>query len=286
MVASKDYYKTLGVDRKATPGEIKSSFRKLARKYHPDTNRGNAEAESKFKEISEAYDVLSDTKKRGDYDNPVNQFRSSGPGPNPHPGGNPFGGGTTGQWEVGDIGDLGDIFGNIFRGGGRPAPGRTRPAPAPETPVELDLREAFEGGKRLVRQEDGKQIEVTFPAGVADGSKVRARNHNFIVRLRTEAGWRVHGRDVHGDVEVPDHVAVLGGEVTAPTPQGRRIALPIGAGTRPGKVMRLRGKGIPGLGGSAAGDLLLHVRVTVPDTPTAAQRALYEGLRQEGSPPV
>ncbi len=283
-MASKDYYKTLGVDRKATPDQIKSAFRKQARKYHPDTNRGDAAAEKRFKELSEAYDVLGDPKKRADYDNPISQFRGGGGGP---AAGHPFGGGRTVEWDMGDMGDLGDIFSGIFRGrggagGGAGTGGRSAPVAEQvyETPVELTLREAVEGARRLVRQEDGRQLEVTFPPGTVAGSKVRAgKNHTFTVRLQADAAWRVEGRDIHGDVEVPDHTAVLGGEVTAATPNGKRIALNIAPGSRAGKLIRVRGKGIPALGGSPAGDLLLHLRVTVPEKVDEEQRKLYEQLR-------
>jgi curved DNA-binding protein len=273
MVATKDYYRALGVDRKATAEQIKSAFRKQARKFHPDTNKGDAEAEKKFKELSEAYDILGDPKKRAEYDNPISQFRSSASG-------GPTGNGGTVEWDLGDIGDLGDIFSGFFRGRG--GAGRTAPMPEQvyETPVELSLTEAIEGARRLVRQEDGKQLEVTFPAGVVDGSKVRAgKNHTFTVQLQPDPAWRVEGRDIHGDVEVPDYIAVLGGEVIAATPNGKRIALNIAPGTKAGKVIRVRGKGIPGLGGAPAGDLLLHVRITVPDKLDEEQRKLYEQLR-------
>jgi DnaJ-class molecular chaperone len=277
MVATKDYYKTLGVDRKATAEQIKSAFRKQARKFHPDTNKGDAEAEKKFKELSEAYDVLGDPKKRAEYDNPISQFRGSSGGPTA---GSPFGNGGTVEWDLGDIGDLGDIFSGFFRGRG--TTGRTAPIPEQvyETPVELTLKEAIEGARRLVRQEDGKQLEVTFPAGVVDGSKVRAgKNHTFTVQLQPDPAWRVEGRDIHGDVEVPDYVAVLGDEVIAHTPNGKRIALNVAPGTKAGKVIRVRGKGIPGLGGAPAGDLLLHVRITVPTKLDEEQKKLYEQLR-------
>jgi curved DNA-binding protein len=280
MVATKDYYKTLGVDRKATPEQIKAAFRRQARKYHPDANKGE-EAERKFKELSEAYDVLGDAKKRTEYDNPLHQF-GRGAGPGAGAGGNPFGGGPTVAWETGDMGDLGDIFSGIFRGRGGAAGARNAPRPEPvyETPVELTLKEAVEGARRLVRQEDGRQLEVTFPAGVVEGSKVRAgKNHTFTVRLQPDPLWRVEGRDVDGDLEVPDFVAVLGGEATAATPNGKRIALNIAPGSRAGKVIRVRGKGIPALGGAPAGDLKLHLRITVPNGADEEQRKLYEQLR-------
>ena len=286
MVATKDYYKVLGVDRKATADQVKAAFRKQARKFHPDTNKGNPEAEKKFKELSEAYDVLSDAKKRAEYDSPISQFRSGGAGGGrPGPGG-PYAGGATVHWDASDLGDLGDIFSGIVRGRGGPA-GRPPPIPAQvyETPVELSIREAMEGARRLVREDDGKQMEVTFPPGVVDGSKVRAgKNHTFTVALAADPRWRVEGRDVHGEVEVPDHAAVLGGEVDAPTPIGRRISLKIAPGSRAGKVMRIRGKGIPGLGGSPGGDLLLHLRIAVPANPSDEQRQIYEKLRELDAP--
>jgi curved DNA-binding protein len=280
MVAAKDYYRTLGVDRRATPEQIKSAFRKQARKYHPDTNKGDAGAEKKFKELSEAYNVLGDPKKRAEFDNPISQFRSSSGGPTA---GSPFGNGGTVEWDLGDIGDLGDIFSGLFRGrGAGTSAGRTGPIPEQvyETPVELSLKEAIEGAGRLVRQEDGKQLEVTFPPGVISGSKVRAgKNHTFTVQLQPDPGWKVEGRDIHGDIEVPDYVAVLGGEVTAPTPNGKRIALAIKPGTKAGQVIRIRAKGIPGLAGAPAGDLKLHTRITVPAKLDEEQTKLYEKLR-------
>lgn len=286
MVAAKDYYKVLGVDRKATPEQVKAAFRKLARKYHPDTNLGDATAERHFKEISEAYDVLSDPKKRAEYDNPASQPRNA-PGP-----GNPFGGfgsgaGRPGQqhveFDMGDI-DLGELFGDrfggMFRNRGRAAhPGAPPPPPAAELPVELDIREALSGGKRLVRQDDGRQIEVSFPPGVTTGSKVRAGGHNFVVKLRDEPQWRIEGRDIHGEVDVPDYTAALGGEVVAITPTGR-ISLNVPAGSHAGSVMRLRGRGVPALQGKGPGDLLLHIRVVVPESPNERQKKAYEELRE------
>lgn len=277
VVATKDFYKVLGVDRKSSQDDIRKAFRKLARQYHPDANKGDAQAEKRFKEISEAYDVLGDPAKRAEYDNPVRQYANLG--------GNPFAGrpsGTGGiEFDLGDV-DLGDLFGGIFnRGGAGTGPrARSAPQPAPELPVEISLREAIEGCKRLVTMASGKQIEVTFPTGVSDGSKVRAKGNTFVVRLVPEAGWRVEGRDVIGEVAVPDYVAVLGGEATATTPTGKKVSLNLRPGTRAGSTQRLRGRGIPGLNGGAAGDLLLRVRVTVPEQASEEQRALYEKLRE------
>ena len=227
MVATKDYYKTLGVDRRATPEQIKAAFRKQARKYHPDANKGDAEATRRFKELSEAYDVLGDPKKRGEYDNPVSQFRRGAGGPGPRAGG-PFGGGTTVEWDMGDIGDLGDIFSGMFRGRGAGGGPRTAPPPPPvyETPVELTLKEAVEGARRLVREEDGRQLEVTFPAGVVEGSKVRAGgNHTFTVKLQPDPAWRVEGRDIHGS---PTVEFVTTNEKPKGPPPGGKIRWPIG----------------------------------------------------------
>lgn len=275
MVATKDFYKVLGVDRKASQDDVRKAFRKLARQYHPDANKGDATAEKRFKEISEAYDVLGDPAKRAEYDNPIRQYA-----------GNPFGGrpaGTGGvDFDLGDI-DLGDIFGGIFNrgaGGGTRTRVRSEPQAAPELPVEISLQEAIEGCKRLVTMSSGKQIEVTFPAGVSDGSKVRAKGNTFVVHVQPEGGWRVDGRDVIGEVAVPDYAAVLGGEATATTPTGKRVSLNIRPGTRSGSTQRLRGLGIPGLNGGGAGDLLLRVRVTVPERVTDEQRSLYEELRR------
>lgn len=288
MVAAKDYYKSLGVERSATQDQIKAAFRKLARKYHPDTNRGDAAAEKRFKELSEAYDVLSDPKKRAEYDNPVSQFRNAAGGADPFAGFGHGPGPGRGQqradFDLGDI-DLGELFGDrfggMFRNRGRASTPPPTPPPA-ELRVELDLQEAITGAKRMVRQEGGRQIEVSFPAGVTTGSKVRAGGHNFVVALRDDPVWRLEGRDLHGEVEVADHVAVLGGEVAAATPTGR-ISLTVPAGSHAGSVMRLRGRGLPALKGGEAGDLMLHLRVQVPAAPNDKQRRAYEELRDSGS---
>jgi len=304
----KDYYKTLGVERNATPDTIKKTFRKLAMKYHPDRNKGNKEAEEKFKDINEAYEVLSDPKKRARYDqlgDSYSQYQSRGGTP---------GGFDWSQWATAaqsgrgtqvNTGDFDDVFGGfsdffsaIF-GGMQGTNVRTRTqAPARpqayEQPVQITLDEAYHGTKRLL-QVDARRIEVKIPAGAKTGTKVRvagagpmvSRGQNadlyLVVEVLPDPRYALEGNDLTTEIPVDLYTAVLGGTVKLATFAGE-VQLTIPAGTQAGQRIRLSGRGMPLLRSSGTfGDLYVRIKVEIPRKLSAAQRELFEKLRQTKS---
>jgi len=323
----KDYYKILGVSKNADPKEIKSAYRKLARKYHPDVNPGDKSAESKFKEISEAYEILSDPEKRAQYDAIGEQWRQySQAGSRARAGAGPFGGGPGGfEVEFGGAGGLQDILESLF-GGMR---GRSARAPARgediEYGIDLTLEEAARGVRRslTVRTEDvctrcagtgmqsdsrgfnlnaacsecrgtgrvsrPRQVEVTIPAGVAEGQRIRLAGQGaagadgkrgdlyLLVRVKPHPAFHREGRDLYVDVPVPFTVAALGGEADVRTLDGDRV-LAIPPGVQSGQKLRIAGAGMPAARGKPAGDLYARVKVTVPKDLSARERELLRDL--------
>ncbi len=313
----KDYYQTLGIPRNADEKEIKKAFRKLAQQYHPDKNPGNQASEQKFKEINEAYTVLSDADKRSKYDRFGSQWEqygrmNGGPGmgggmPGSHqvspeeldeilrqmglggmrgsmPGGSQGGGGFSSFFDAlfGGAGSQGStIYGRDPFGGRQTA---SRPS-VTEVPVKVTLEEAFTGTTRTLESTDGSRFEVTIPKGVKSGSKVRMRGaggHGDIV-LRVEElphqQFRREGDNLRVSASVDLYTAVLGGEVEVPTLE-RPVLLTIPAGTQSGKTVRLRGLGMPNLKNpDQRGDLLAEIRVGVPTDLNEHERALFEELR-------
>jgi DnaJ-class molecular chaperone len=303
----KDYYQVLGVAKNASEKEIKQAFRKLARKHHPDVNPGDRGAEQKFKEINEAHEVLSDPEKRRKYDQlgaNWKQYEQYARGPSPGPGGfggfrvdfeGPGGGGGFSDFFKTFFGggiDLEDLFGQAagggsgFRGGRRERGARGFGA-APEAPrdvsavVEVSLDEAYHGTTRRLSLEGGaaaESFEVRIPAGVREGSKVRvpgkgeksygggAGDLYLEVRIKPHPLYRREGDDLYVDVPVTFAEAALGAEIEVPTLSGRaRIRVP--AGSQTGRLMRLKGKGMPRLKspkGEEAGDLFAKLVVVVP----------------------
>lgn len=299
---AKDYYETLGVGRSANEKEIKQAFRKLAKKYHPDANPNDPGAEQKFKEINEAYEVLSDADKRAKYDRFGAGFEQMGGfGGN----GGPAGGGYTTNV---DMGDVSDIFEQIFGGRGRSA-GNTRRSGGfgfggfgqqevatqgrdIEQPVSISLQEAYSGATRLITKGD-RTVRVNIPAGATNGTKVRLAGEGepgigggaagdlyLIVQVEPDPQFERHGDDLTTEVKVDMFTAILGGEVDVPT-LGRPIRLKVPAGTQSGRKFRLGGKGMPLLREKDKhGDLYARVLVTVPEKLNDEQRALVDELRQ------
>jgi len=296
VASYKDYYQILGVSRDASEADVRKAFRKLAAKHHPDRNPGDAGAEDRFKEVNEAYTVLSDPEKRRFYD----QY-GSGSGPPPFPPGG-FQGGFPGGVDPNDADGFSDFFRSLFGGGFgdfgsvRGGGGRTvrftthgGPAAAPRPPrrveatLEMALAEAFTGGVRTVRIGD-TSLDVTVPAGVRDGARLRLRDQApgggdlvLVVRHRPDPRFRLDGDDLHVRVDVADHVAVLGGQVRVPTLDGA-VDMRLPPGTQTGRRLRLRERGWPVKSGGR-GDALAEVRVVIPERPSAAQREVYERLR-------
>lgn len=310
----KDYYKILSVDKNATDKEIKSAYRRLARQVHPDVNPDDPQAEERFKEINEAYEVLSDPEKRGKYDQlgaDWQRWQQTGGRPGEY---------DWSQWATGQPGgrvhvrygtpeDLEDLFGggspfsDFFSqmfggmGGGRGGSGfeyQMRPQAGRdlEQEVEITLEEAYHGTTRLL-QKDGQRLEVSIPAGAKTGTRVRmsgqggpgsagAPSGDLYLRVKVQPDPRFERKDndLYTTVPVDLFTMVLGGEVQVPTLSGHAV-LTIPAGTQNGRTFRLRGKGMPSLRNSKQkGDLYAQVRVQLPEKVTSQQRELWEQLRQ------
>jgi len=306
----KDYYKTLGVDRKASADDIKSAYRRLAMKYHPDHNAGDKKAEDKFKDINEAYQVLGDEQQRARYDQLGESYSSWQRSGMPAGGFNweewftqaPRGGRTTTRVDVGDFSDFfasssfSDFFNQIFGGGAVPGyQGRTqtrrsvprsaRPAAQMEHPVQISLREAYTGAQRMV-QVDNKRMEVKIPPGAHTGTKVRMANAgpgntDLFLKIEVLPDTQFERRDdnLHTEVSIDLLTAVLGGKVRVNT-FGGDVWLTIPAGTQPGQTFRLAGQGMPHLRHpDEKGDLYVCVKVKLPRNLTDRQKALFEQLR-------
>jgi curved DNA-binding protein len=311
----RDYYQTLGLGKTASSKEIKQAYRKLARKFHPDVNPGDKAAESKFKEINEAYEVLGDSEKRRKYDELGANWRQYEQAQ--QAGQSPFG---DRSWEAGQPGglhtiseeELRDMFGgehpfsDFFQAffGGAPATehrgratrgARTRAGRDIEEEIELSLEEAMQGAmRRLAVKQEGhtRTVDVRIPAGVGDGSRVRVAGEGehgasggragdlyLRVRLRADPRFERRGRDLHTQVSVPVTTAVLGGEADVPTVGDRPLRLKIPPLTQNGQVFRLKGHGMPAVGKPAErGDLYATVGVTLPRQVTPDQRRHYEEL--------
>ncbi len=303
-----DYYKTLGVSEDSDSSEIKREFRKLAKKYHPDRHRGDKDAEERFKSISEAYETLSDPKKREEYDMMRKYGAFSGAGAR-GAGGSPFGQegfdfsqfvrqgngfATFGSGGMNGSGGFEDIFSQIFGGGstfgqGRRAGGRggRRQANANiKTSLTISFQEAVQGTTRAIQlQGTDRKLSVKIPAGIENGGKVRLRGQGQQSRFRGQSGdliitvkvmpdkkFERKGNDIYTTVEVSFKEAILGSRKNVKT-LTKTIALKIPPGTQPGTVMRLKGQG---LSVGTQGDLYVEVQVTIPKELTEEQRKTLE----------
>jgi curved DNA-binding protein len=312
-VEFRDYYKTLGVAKTATADEIKKAFRKLARQHHPDLAQDKKAAEEKFKEINEAYEVLSDAEKRKKYDElgpGWEQAGAGGGGFRPPPGWQHAGGGFGGsggeeEFQFGGTGfsDFFEaFFGRAARGGRRGSAFHGEDAPLRGQDAELDimvtLEEALHGSTRRIsftRGRSGKveTYTVRIPKGVREGQRIRmagiggegrgggeAGDLYLRVRFERHPEFTVEGADVVHEVELPVTQAVLGAEVTIPTLDGR-AKLKIPAGTQNGRKFRLPGKGMPERGGTR-GDFYAVIDVQLPTVLTPTQREAWEAVARSG----
>ncbi len=284
----KDYYKILGVDRNASQDEIRRAYRKLALKYHPDRNPGDKQAEERFKEINEAYQVLSDPQKRAHYDRLGASYerwrRSGAPGDFDW---SQWFTGTPGGVRV-EVGDLDDLFGgfseffrSIFGGlGGMDTGVSQRVRPAYEQPVTISLEEAYHGATRLL-QTNGRRLQVRIPPGARTGTKVRVRGAApdgsdlyLKVRVADDPRFTRKGNDLHTEVTVDAFTALLGGEVKVSTLSGD-VLLTIPPGTQPDQVFRLSGRGMPSLKNpEKKGNLYVKVKVSIPRHLSEKQKQL------------
>jgi DnaJ-class molecular chaperone len=347
----KDYYSVLGVSKSASADEIKKAYRQLARKYHPDVNPGNKQAEARFKAINEAYEVLSDPDKRRTYDAGSFNWRDAFGGGGPSTSGRtrtPFGGrgrstgGTTGSYDATDPTGFADFFDALFgnrRAGGSTggstntagtstARGRASTATGSgsvkgedvEQPVEITLREAYSGAKRLytINQpeicltcsgtgkfngrvcavcsgtgliERERRITVSIPPGVDTGTRVRVAGEGqpgaggrgdlyLKVTVRPDPQYERRGDDLVLEAHAPLTTLVLGGELPVTLIDGKRITLTIPPETQNARVFRVAGKGMPKLNGAGYGNLLVRVLAMLPDRLTEHERQLFEALRR------
>ena len=313
MADGGDFYAILGIARDAKPEDIQRAYRKLARTYHPDINKDPA-AEERFKEISEAYDVLSDPDTRKRYDTFGPDFRQVPEGVDPATwrrgqagGRRPTGarsraaGGPEGTWYTtsgfgdDDIGiDIDDLLGGMFGAGGGRRRGGWGPIAGADQEVQLELtvEEAYAGGRRsfALQGPDGeRQLEVNIPAGVVDGQRIRLSGQGgrgtegakagdlyFVVRLLPHPRYRVEGRNITVSLPLAPWEAALGASVAVDTPGGEaKVRVPAGSST--GRRLRLKGRGMPNPKG-IPGDLYAEVAIMVPKEVTAAERRLFEEL--------
>jgi curved DNA-binding protein len=310
MAPARDFYEILGVSRTATQDEIQRAYRKLARANHPDVNK-DPEAEERFKEISEAYDVLSDPETRRRYDAFGADFRRIPDDVDPDTwnraaagaggrGSRAGAGRRAGRGPTADTGftagfgddiNLDDLFGGMFGGragrGWGPIPGADQ-----EAVIELTVEEAYRGTRRSVTLEGGgetRTLEVTIPAGVTSGQRIRLAGQGgrgtegasagdlyLIVRIAPHPKYRVEGRDLYVELPLAPWEAALGTTAAVDTPDGEaKVKVP--AGTSSGRRLRLRGRGLPNPRGKP-GDLFAEVRIVVPKELSAQERRLFEEL--------
>jgi curved DNA-binding protein len=300
----KDFYRILGVERSASQDEIKRAYRRLAREFHPDVRPDDRDAEERFKEINEAYQVLSDPQKRRQYDQlgaSWSQWQRTG---DARGGFDDFARQWFGQAgqnvqyvDLNDLfgrGSLGDLLETLFgMGGGRTRGTRQRSGRGRdvEAPVELTLEEAFHGASRRLERTDGRVVTVKIPPGAHTGSRIRLAGQGepgraggppgdlyLNVTVKPHAAYRREGNDLHCDVDVDLYTAVLGGDVDMQTLNGG-VKLKIPPGTSGGKVFRLRGKGMPNpKNPGQRGDLYAVLRVQVPRRLSSRERQLFEEL--------
>jgi curved DNA-binding protein len=329
-VKFRDYYETLGVQRSASQDEVQAAYRKLARKLHPDVNK-DRDAEEKFKQLNEAYEVLKDPEKRRRYDALGDNWRT-GEDFTPPPGwdfgfgsaggrtgaGGPAGPGGGFAFDFGDLGPgFSDFFEQLFGGARQGSPGGfgggafggfgresvrgTEPGQDTQAEVTIPLEDACAGGRRMVTLESrepgpngterrsARTFEVTIPAGVTDGKKLRLRGQGeagyggrgdlyIIIHIAPHPVFRVKERDLEVDVPVAPWEAALGAEVEVPTVEGRaRVRIP--AGIRSSQRIRIKGRGLGS--GAERGDLYAAIRIEVPRRLSQRERELFEELSRQ-----
>lgn len=291
-MADKDYYQTLGVKKEASAAEIKSAYRKLALQYHPDKNKGDKASETKFKEITKAYEVLSDPQKKQAYDQfGHSAFEQGGGAGGPFGGaGGPFGGqggrqgpftytytqgGNMGGFDFGGFSDPFDIFEQFFGGGGF---GRAQRRPTYS--ISIDFMEAVKGTAKRVNI-DGKTQTVKIPAGIDNGQRIRFSSYDVIVDVNEDKRFKREGYDVVTEEEVSFPQAALGTDINVETVQGD-VKLKIPSGTQPGTIIRLSKKGIPYVNSSNTGDHYVKVKVVIPKNLSSKQKDLLKEF--EGTP--
>jgi curved DNA-binding protein len=301
----KDYYKILGVDKNASQDDIKKSYRKLAMKYHPDRNQGNKEAEEKFKEITEANEVLSDPEKRKKYDtlgSNWKQYQTGGQGFDNFY--SNFGGSRKGR-QYNFNGDFGDLFGNVsgfsdffesFFGGGRAHPGasnkaRNRKGDNYEATLYIPLIEAYNGKTKEVSI-SGKKVRINIDAGSRDGKKMRLKGLGgeglnggergdlyLTIKIEKDPYFELDGDNLYYDLYLDLYTAVLGGKKIVRTLNGKSVNVTIPEGTESGRILRLKGLGYPlSEKKNSYGDLLVRIKIELQTNLSSEEKQLFNKL--------
>jgi molecular chaperone DnaJ len=283
----KDFYKILGVTKGVSEAELKKTYRKLSRQFHPDTNPGDEKAEARFKEISEAYSVLSDKDQRAEYD----QMRAMGPGARAGFGGG-AGGGFPGGFQGGGAnfgGGFEDVFANLFGGGGQRGPRGPQRGQDLTTTQTLDFIDGVKGTTiKLSLRAGAEPTTIKIPAGVTDGQKIKIAGKGnpspnggpagdliITVTVKTHPVFTRDGNNIRVVVPITFAEAVLGATIQVPTLGGEPVKLKVAPGTPNGRVLRVKGRGV--VTAKAEGDLLATVEIAVPShVSDKAKKALEE----------
>jgi curved DNA-binding protein len=276
MQQASNYYEVLQVPRNATGEEIKKAFRRLARTYHPDVNPGDKEAEEKFKNINEAYDVLSDEQSRAEYNRSLlgQSKRKSSQRP-------ANGNGARSEFDLWKFKD----FSNS-------SPKRTKVVSSPrplrrdvEARLTIPLEKAYLGGKQRIRLEDGRSLEVDMPGAIVDGQKIRLKGQGIDggdlylkINVARHSFFEVQGADIYCHIPLTPSEAILGGAIEVPTIDGL-VKMTVPKGVKPGQRLRLANKGYPNTGGER-GDQLVEIRILTPPEPSTEELELYAKLRE------
>jgi DnaJ-class molecular chaperone len=282
MAPKRDFYEILGLSKSASEAEIKSAYRKLALQYHPDRNK-EPDAAEKFKEVTEAYEVLADKEKRQRYD----QFGHAAFDPSSGFGG--FQGGQTyrsgpfsytyssnmggfDDFDFGGFSDPFEIFEQFFGGGFRRAQAK------PRYSIKIDFMDAIKGTTRTIVHQ-GKEHTIKVPPGVDDGTRIRYQDFDVTIDITSHPIFRREGYDLYIDKDISFSLAALGGTTTIPTIEGD-LTIKIRPGTQPNTMVRLRGKGVPFLRGRGSGDQYIRLKIKVPEKLSREQRELLKKLEE------
>jgi curved DNA-binding protein len=279
----RDYYEILGVTRGADADEVKRAYRKLARKFHPDVSK-EKNAEDKFKEVQEAYEVLRDSDKRAAYDQLGRDFRNGQQFRPPPDWSQRFG--HSGGQRFSDLNGFSDFFSSLFGGAGASAGAGAGAGQTDSNAGHLDVtvEEAFAGTKRRVAlNEHGRQrqVDVQIPAGVTEGQPLRIAAGRtsliFRIRLRPHHLYDVVGKDVQIELPLAPWEAALGAKVAVPT-LGGTVELTVPAGAQSGQKLRLRARGLPG---NPAGDQMVTIKLVTPTAHSASEKEAYERMKRD-----
>ncbi len=307
----RDPYTILGVTKAASADEIKKAYRKLAKKFHPDQNKTDPKAKEKFSEANSAYEILGDDKKKGQFDRGEIDAEGKPRGFEGFGAGGPGGGGFRRQAGPGGFEhfefnaggaprggaagfDPSDLFEGLFGGRGRTGPRGKQPTPKGEDvagTVTVTLEQSVLGGETRVILPSGRTLEVKIPAGIEDGKQIRLKGQGnpsqyggengdaiITIRVARHAQFRIDGRDLRLDLPITLYEAILGGKVEARTLTGA-VELTVPPNSSSGRTLRLRGKGLPAASGAAAGDLLVSLKIVLPDAVDPELEALMKRWR-------